>query len=523
MLQFNNNGNAQYRLIASGTAAVPVNIVGIGMSGTNGLSSMTGTDDFLTIGTNFFGRPIDLGTGSNDTVNLGIAGNFYTLTLAGVEVLNGAGGDENVTLTNLANGLSVDLGGGSDNLSLANGENTLTLAGVEQIFVAGSNNTLTLNNNVSDVGINLGSGTNTLNLLGTTNSLASVFGVQTINGTASDDSLTLQNGANNVTVDLGGGTNDTLTVNGFQANSLTVSGVETLNLEAGAYQLTANGVQALNGSGNDDTVSLLSTLDGTVVDLGAGTGDTLWLANGANTLSAINVENINGSDFGGSPSDDTLTLLNNQNGASINLGEGTNTLNLAEGANTLAAFYGTGTINGTDTGDDTLTIVNGAANVTVDLGNGTDTLILGATSSGVTVVDVENVIGSSGGDTIVISGSGSTTVTGGEGVDSITASAGADTFRFTSASQSSINGGSDQVSGFDASTDNFQFEGMNDFASAIVFVGEDAFTGGTSQARLSGSTLQIDVDGDGNMTSADVEIQLVALTGTLQSSNFDIV
>ncbi len=61
LLQFNNNGNATYHLIASSTSVSPINVVGLGLNGTNGLSSMTNADDFLTIGTNFFGRPINLG------------------------------------------------------------------------------------------------------------------------------------------------------------------------------------------------------------------------------------------------------------------------------------------------------------------------------------------------------------------------------------------------------------------------------------------------------------------------------
>lgn len=52
-----------------------------------------------------------------------------------------------------------------------------------------------------------------------------------------------------------------------------------------------------------------SDLTGLAVDLGDGS-DTVSLANGINSLSAIGIENLNGSDFGGTPSDDTLTLLN---------------------------------------------------------------------------------------------------------------------------------------------------------------------------------------------------------------------
>ena len=51
-----------YYLVASGTSGIPVDVVGLNFGGTAGLSSLTGnTNDFVTIGQNFFGRPIDLG------------------------------------------------------------------------------------------------------------------------------------------------------------------------------------------------------------------------------------------------------------------------------------------------------------------------------------------------------------------------------------------------------------------------------------------------------------------------------
>ncbi len=87
--------------------------------------------------------------------------------MIGVESLNGAAGDQTVTLTNSRNGLTVDLGAGSnDQLTLALGSNTLSVTGVEQIgssdFSGSSNDILTLLDNVSGVGVNLGGGTNAL-------------------------------------------------------------------------------------------------------------------------------------------------------------------------------------------------------------------------------------------------------------------------------------------------------------------------------------------------------------------------
>ena len=120
---------------------------------------------------------------------------------------------------------------------------------------------------------------------------------------------------------------------------------------------------------------------------------------------SIGVETINGSDFGGtSPSNDTLTLLNNVSSVRVNLGDGTNTLNLAAGANSLVDAGGiNNTINGTAL-DDTLTLVNGVYQSTINLGDGTDTLILAnpAGFSALGLVGVENVAGGTADEYIVL-------------------------------------------------------------------------------------------------------------------------
>ena len=154
--------------------------------------------------------------------------------------------------------------------------------------------------------------------------------MQTINGTASDDTLTLVNNPFNVTVDLGGG-NDTVDI---LAGTGFFSSLSLLNVEH------------LTGSAGDDSITLLNNVNGLSVDLGTG-NNTLSLANGGNTLSATNVQNINSTDFSGTASNDTLTLLNDVSGVSINLGQGVNTLNLAAGINSLTGTFNVQSINGT--------------------------------------------------------------------------------------------------------------------------------------------------------------------------------
>jgi len=105
-----------------------------------------------------------------------------------------------------------------------------------------------------------------------------------------------------------------------------------------------------------------------------------------------------------------------------------------------------------------------------------------------------------------------------------------DNFRFTAATDSTINGVRDQITGFDASADTFIFANMtgaNGFTGQIDFVETGVFVGTPgslhSEARLMGNTLEIDVDGDGLMTANDMEIQFGSLTGTLTDSNFSVI
>ena len=108
----------------------------------------------------------------------------------------------------------------------------------------------------------------------------------------------------------------------------------------------------------------------------------------------------------------------------------------------------------------------------------------------------------------------------------ITASTGADNFRFTSAAEST-GSGMDQITNFDATADHFVFEGVSGFAGPINFVGTNAFSGNSTtpstEARLEGSFLQIDVDGDGQMTEADIQVNLINLNGQLTNNNFLIL
>ena len=377
-------------------------------------------------------------------------------------------------------------------------------------------------NNVSGgtMSINLGLGDNTLNLKSGTNALGDIFNAQHINGTVDNDTLTVTNGIGatssaNVTVDLGGG-DDTLS---FGGNSVTI---------------TALGIEHITGTGaGDNFLSLNNQVTGLSIDLGDGTNDSVTLA-GSNSLSVTNVEHIYSKDFTGPASDDVLTLTSTVSGAlSINLFAGTgNTVNLAAGTNSLADIYAE-TVNGTNSAD-TLTVsntifTNNASTAVVDLGADNDTLNVNGTAFNITVRNVETVNGGANNDTFIIDNAAgvATTVTGGLGIDHLTAGAGDDTFRFASAQDSGPGGAArDIITDFNADHDFFDLSDLAGVPSSLTFV-TDFNASGQSEARLSNdfgmTVLQIDLDGNGAMTSADIEVQLVNLTGVLSGNNFLLV
>ncbi len=371
-----------------------------------------------------------------------------------------------------------------------------------------SDDTLTLLNDVSGMTVNLQQGNNTLYLAAGSNSLVDIFNVQHVNGTTSDDALTLTDSPFNSTIDLGAG-NDTLTINSQFAN------FGVLNVEH------------LIGNSLDNGFSFTNDVSGIAVDLGAG-NDSLNLANGTNSLSVTNVENISTNDWTGTASDDTLTLLSDVSGGlTVNLQQGDNMLNLAAGSNTFDSLWNINHVNGTSS-DDSLTIQLNTNVATIDLGDGTDTLNLNGTGVfGLTVANVENINGSANYDNFTISNAstGSTTVTAGVGADAIVASAGQDNFRFTSVADSTINGQSDTITNFDASHDTFTFSGMGITSIQFVDNGGAFIGGGQTSAHLvnngpGNDTLEIDINGEGTINAADMVVNLTNLTETLHTANF---
>ncbi|MBR1282877.1 hypothetical protein JQ597_12585 [Bradyrhizobium sp. AUGA SZCCT0177] len=196
-------------------------------------------------------------------------------------------------------------------------------------------------------------------------------------------------------------------------------------------------------------------------------------------------------------------------------------MNLAAGNNTLGNLFGVNFVNGSAS-NDTLTIT-GAVGGTIDLGGGTDTVTFNTNIFSMTVLNAENINGSSTFDEIIIGNtSGNTTITAGGGADWVTASAGDDNVRFTSTADSAAGAG-DTVYNFDANDDTFNFSGISVSGGHIEYVDSGAFVGGNqASARLQNfgpdnDLLQIDANGDG---TADMDISLQNYTGTLNNNHF---
>ena len=360
------------------------------------LSSLTtsSANDYVKINQALSGHLIDLGAGTDDTVILGTTGS-YGLNLANVEHLVGTGGDDFIGFNTNLSGLTIDMGGGNDTINLANGSNSASVTNLENLNGSDfgtnspSNDTLTLLNDVNGLSVNLANGVNTLNLAAGANSFTNIFSVDTINGTASDDTLTVGNGLytpnNDMSIDLGAG-NDTL-VDGSQYGSFALHNVEYLV-----------------GNALDNGYTLTNDQNGLNVDLGAG-NDNLTLAGGVNSLSVFNVESLNTNDFSGPAVDDTVTLLNDINGMSVNLAQGNNTLNLAAGTNTFVDVFNVQHINGSAS-DDVLNVTDGVFtpdnNPVIDLGTGDNTLNFGAQGMSLTAQNIQHINGSAIDDNLTL-------------------------------------------------------------------------------------------------------------------------
>jgi hypothetical protein len=234
----------------------------------------TADSDTLTLTPLSNTATINLGD-STDTVVLAGPGPTagYTLGLIDVENVtvdttsNSNNVNETLNLTSAVNGISIDLGSGTDLVKVANGVNSLSVTNVESLtgsdFSGSSDDVLTLLNTVSGLSVNLANGTNSLNLAAGSNSFGDIWGVSTINGTVDDDTLSISGNASAVAIDLGDGTDSLNLTNGVTGTSVTVTNVESVN-----------------GTNHADTVVIANTSGSTTV-VGGGGADLITASAGS--------------------------------------------------------------------------------------------------------------------------------------------------------------------------------------------------------------------------------------------------
>ncbi|MDO9498814.1 MAG: calcium-binding protein, partial [Falsiroseomonas sp.] len=268
--------------------------------------------DTLTLSQTVQGDRIDLGAGSNNTLNLSSAG-ANKLTVLNAKTINGGKANDDVTLaTTITNG-RIDLGGGSDKLTLSSsGANKLVVLNTETIIGGTGNDDVTLGTTFAGGTVDLGEGQDRLVLADGSNRIT-VANTETIIGGSGHDDVTLSSAVSNGTIDLGAGS-DKLMLSSAGANKLTVLNTETIT----------------GGTANDEVILGTAITNGRI-DLGGGSDKLTLSSAGANRLTVLNTETITG----GTADDDVILGTAITNGR-IDLGGGNDKLTLSSsGGNTL--------------------------------------------------------------------------------------------------------------------------------------------------------------------------------------------
>ncbi|WP_458095351.1 M10 family metallopeptidase C-terminal domain-containing protein [Roseomonas sp. WA12] len=364
-------------------------------------------DDIVTLNGLTDGVSVNLGGGTNSlTFNPAAAvgapaarpGAAPAPTRVGnVQNLTGSNGADSVILTTAVVGASIDLRNGADRLQLSDsGPNSVTLRNVETVIGGGADDTVTFADTVRGVAVDLGGGNDRLILADGKNQVT-VSGIERIRGGSSSDQVTFGGSDAPATIDLGNGT-DRLTLAGSGRNDVTVHNTETI----------VGGVA-------DDNVTLGTVLDGGNVNLGGGTNRLSLSSKGANTGQVGNVSVLTG----GSAAD-AVTMTTVLTGAEIDLGAGADSLVLFSGNNS-ARVWNTESITGGG-GADSITLGSAVNGIRVDLRLGTDTLTLSSAGPNVlSVLNVETLLGGSADDTVQLeAASAGMTVDLGGGNDRLT-------------------------------------------------------------------------------------------------------
>ncbi|MBP6014326.1 MAG: AHH domain-containing protein [Alphaproteobacteria bacterium] len=466
-----------------------------------------------------------VGTGTGDS-----NGDTYN----GIENLTGGTGND--TLTGDANANVLNGGAGTDGLVGNDGDDTL-IGGAAGDSLNGGNGIDTVSYSTSTAAVTASLTTNT----GTVGDASgdTFTAVENLTGGSANDTLTgntgvnvLIGGAGNDTLD-GGGGNDTLIggagSDAFNGNTgtdtvsyvtataaITVSMTSTTGAAGDAIgdTFTANSVEAIAGSGFDDSI----TGDGNANTLDGGAGnDTLTGAAGADALiggSGIDTANYAAASVAivanlttgvgtgtGDSNGDTYNGIENLTG-----GTGNDTLTGDANANVLNGGAGTDGLVGND-GDDTL--IGGAAGDSLNGGNGIDTVSYSTSTAAVTASLTTNTgtVGDASGDTFtavenLTGGSANDTLTGNTGANTLSGLAGVDTLDGGDGDDTLIGGaGADALTGglgSDTASYITAAAAVSVSLSGGTFTGDalgDTFSG---VENLRGSNLNDTLGGDAN-------------------------
>ncbi len=509
-------------------------VVGYGNADANTIIGTTGANDLRGFNSNDV-----IYADANDSVDGG-AGNDTAVVAFSASTTNfGWTGIENITLTGTA--LLNATGDGGDNILTGNsakntldgglGDDTYVITTGDVIIDAGGNDTL-----IVGATYTLLAGMENIILTGTGNFNANGdAGVNILTGNSGKNTLDGHGGADTL---IGGLGDDTYIVDGSGATVSEASGQgrDTVRtafdhvLAADVEILVLTGTAAVSGTGNADNNTLTGNSAANTLDGGAGAD--LMMGGGGNDVFMVDDANDRVTDTSGTDTvfatDVSYTLgLNIENLTLLGLGDNSatgntlrNVLTGGDGNNVLDGGKGNDTMAG-GFGNDTY-MVDAVGDVVVeDIGGGSDTVIssvtytLGHDVENLTLLGtlvtigtgnaLDNVIdgsqannrlyGRDGDDTVnggfgndILYGElGDDTLSGGTGIDTMYGGDGADYFHFDasaltevdvvrdySLSQGDVIDVVDVLTGYDPGTDD-----INDFL------------------RLSGSSVQVDMDGTG--------------------------
>jgi Ca2+-binding RTX toxin-like protein len=438
-----------------------------------------------------------------DLTLLGTIGNSGTGNVLDNEIIGNTGGN---SLSGLDGNDSMDGAGGNDTLNGGLGRDTMT---------GGTGNDLFIVDNASDVVIEAALGgtdtvqtalnhtlasevenlilTGTANLNGTGNSLSNSLtgtdGTNLLSGLDGNDSL--YGGAGNDTLD-GGTGNDSLT-GGL--------GDDLYYIDSATDKITETSTGGVDTVSTALTHTLVSYLENLILTGNAavnGTGNS-----SANVLTGNSGDNVLA---GGSGGNDTLDGGNGTDNLQGGAGNDYYIVDTAFDVLTEAAGQGTDTVQ---------------SNVGLTLGDNFENLILGGTltASGTGNV-LNNRITGNGAINVLNGMDGDDTLVGGVGNDNLTGGLGADHFAFVvAASGVDVITDFNALNGGPAEGDMLEFTGL--LNGTFAYLGSGSFTAsGNTQARVTGSQVQLDFDGNG---ISDLSITLTGLTAASQLTALDFL